>query len=284
MFPRVLFVDLNMKFVPKNCRLLMRMFTLIRFSIFAFITLLVFSCKKQVDVIDSTDYQKARLTELTITLQPGKYITYRVDSTVFTNFGRTTEIHKYLVKHEVSAAITDNLDRPSYLVYTYITDTAATQPWQPNGSYFITVLDDQVEVIEDNLRVIKLHIPVRDGTTWKGNSYLPSHPYSSFGLSIDDNMGDWDFHFDGGLQSSVNMQGQNYNDVYAVQEDDEVDPITGPDDFGSVSFAREMYSKNIGLVYRELTMWEQQPNFTPPNTYDPYRLGFGIKMWMVDHN
>jgi hypothetical protein len=97
-------------------------------------------------------------------------------------------------------------------------------------------------------------------------------------------MGEWDFYFDGGLQSSVAIQGKSYNDVYAIQEDDESDPVTSPADYGSVSFARELYSKNIGLVYRELTMWEQQPNFTPPNTYDPYKIGFGIKMWMVDHN
>lgn len=262
----------------------MRLSLLGRFVPFLLITFLTFSCKKKVEVIDPTDYQKERLTELLIPLQAGKYITYRVDSTVFTNFGRTTEVHKYLVKHVVDAAITDNLDRPSIRMYTYITDSAAVQPWQPNGSYYITVLDDHVEVIEDNLRVIKLHTPVRASNKWKGNSYLGNDPYGSlYSFSNDDNMADWDFYFDGEPQS-VTIQGNTYNDAYAVQEDDESDPVTGPSDYGSVNFAREIYSKNIGLVYRELTMWEQQPNFTPPNTYDPYRIGFGIKMWMVDHN
>lgn len=263
----------------------MRISLLASCTILALVVCGVFSCKKKVEVIDDTDYQKERLTELIMPLQAGKYITYRVDSTVFTNFGRTTEIHKYLVKHVVNAAITDNLDRPSIRVYTYITDTAGTQPWQPNGAYFITVLDDHVEVIEDNLRVIKLHTPVRDGNKWKGNSYLGDDPYGSiYGFSNDDNMGDWEFYFDGGLQSLLTIQGKTYNDVYTVQEEDESDPVTSPSDYGSLNFAKEIYSKNIGLVYRELTMWEQQPNFTPPNTYDPYRIGFGIKMWMVDHN
>jgi hypothetical protein len=72
--------------------------------------------------------------------------------------------------------------------------------------------------------------------------------------------------------------------VYTVLEDDESDPVTGPSDYGSVSLAKEIYSKNIGLVYRELTLWEQQPNYTPPNSYDPYKIGFGIKMWMIAHN
>src|SRR6266576_3654340 len=151
---------------------LMRISLLIQFSIVFFVVFIFVSCGKKTDMIDDTDYQKARLTELTIPLQPGKYITYRVDSTVFTNFGRTTEIHKYQVKHVVDAQITDNLDRPAFRVFRYITDSAGTQPWQPSGSFFITMLDDRVELIEDNLRVIKLHTPVRDGNKWKGNIYL----------------------------------------------------------------------------------------------------------------
>ncbi|HLG39444.1 MAG TPA: hypothetical protein VI461_07240, partial [Chitinophagaceae bacterium] len=51
-----------------------------------------------------------------IPLQTGKYITYRLDSMVFTNFGRNTEIHRYQVKHEIDAELTDNLGRPAWRV------------------------------------------------------------------------------------------------------------------------------------------------------------------------
>ena len=62
-------------------------------------------------------------------LATGKYITYRLDSLVYTNFGRTTEIHKYQVKHQVDAIINDNLGRPSYRVYRFTRDTAGLGPW-----------------------------------------------------------------------------------------------------------------------------------------------------------
>jgi hypothetical protein len=256
-------------------------------SLFAAMGILIFSCNKKADVVDA-DYQKERLTELIMPLEKGKYITYRVDSTVFTSFGRQTEIHSYLIKHVVDTVITDNLGRPGYRVYTYLSDSAGTQPWQPNGSYLITLLDDHVEVTEDNLRVIKIVVPVRDGTKWKGNTYLPEDPYGSeYNFSNDDNMGDWEFYFDGPLQPSLSVQDQTYNDVYTITENDEIDPVVDSSDYGSVSISREMYSKNVGLVFRELTLWEQQPNPSgnPPNiTYDPFKVGFGIKMWMVDHN
>ncbi len=266
----------------------MRIPRLLRYSLFISLLIFVFSCKKKDANFDDTDFQKQRLTELTIPLEKGKYITYRVDSTVFTNFGRTTEVHSYLVKHIVDTLITDNLGRPSYRIFTYLSDTTGTEPWQPNGSYFITVLADRVEVIEDNMRIIKIHVPVRDGNTWKGNTYLAEDPYGAeYNFSNDDNMADWDFFFDGGLQSSVTIQDTTYDNVYTITENNEVDPVLDPSDYGSVNISQEMYSMNIGLVYRELTMWEQQPNPSgnPPNiTYDPYRIGFGIKMWMVDHN
>jgi len=262
-----------------------------RFLVIASGIILIFSCNKKAS-FDTTDFQQQRLFEMLIPLQHGKYITYRVDSMIFTNFGRSTEIHSYLIKHVVDTLITDNLGRPSYRVFTYLSDTTGTAPWQPNGSYFITVLDDRVEVIEDNLRVMKIHIPVREGNSWKGNMYLPEDPYSSeYSFSNDDNMADWNFFFDGPLQSSLTLQDSThtytYNDVYTITEDNEIDPVTDPSDYGSTTIAQEMYSKNIGLVHRELTMWEQQPNPSgnPPNVvYDPYRIGFGIKMWMVDHN
>jgi hypothetical protein len=266
----------------------MRIPLLLRYSFLIFITIFIFSCKKKVENFDDTDYQRQRLTELIMPLEKGRYITYRLDSTVFTNFGRTTEIHSYLVKHVVDTLVTDNLGRPSFRIFTYISDTTGTLPWQPNGSYFITMLDDRVELIEDNMRVIKIHVPVHDGNTWKGNTYLAEDPYGSeYNFSNDDNMADWDFYFDGGLQSSITIQDNTYDNVYTITENDDVDPVTDSSDYGSVSVSREMYSQNVGLVYRELTMWEQQPNPSgnPPNiTYDPYRIGFGIKMWMVDHN
>ena len=103
----------------------MRISLIATFVLFLFMGILIFSCNKKEDIID-TDYQKERLTELIIPLQKGKYITYRVDSTIFTNFGQNTEIHSYLIKHVVDTAITDNLGRPGYRIFTYLSDTTGT--------------------------------------------------------------------------------------------------------------------------------------------------------------
>jgi hypothetical protein len=220
----------------------------------------------------------------------GKYITYRVDSLVFPNFGRAEAIHKYQVKHVIDAQITDNLGRPSYRVFRFIRDSVDltswtdAQAWVPNGSYQITLLPDQLEVIEDNLRFIKLHLPMKEGSTWKGNKYLGNNAYNSlYEFSNDDLMGKWDFYFDN-FSSSFNYRDQLYNDVWTIEGADEIYnyPITDPTAYAARTRVVEKYAKNTGLVYREYEMWEYQPNTT--GTGGPFKTGFGVTMWMVDHN
>ena len=255
----------------------MKIFSYLRLSLAALVIVAFISCNEKEDFTSESiaDYYPTIV---------GKYITYRIDSMVFTNFGRNTEIHKYQVKHQVDALITDNLGRPAYRVYRYIRDTAGTLPWQASGSYFVTVLDDQLEVSEDNLRFIKIHLPIRDGFSWKGNKFLPDNAYGSlFNFSNDDNMEDWDYYFDGNA-SSFSYRGNNYNNVYSVEEADESInvPIVSTSSYAARSRAVEKYAKNIGLVYREYEIWEYQPN--PGGSGGPYKTGFGITMWMIDHN
>jgi hypothetical protein len=242
----------------------------------ASLSFLLYSCdeKEEFTSEEISDYMPA---------VTGKYIIYRLDSLVFTNFGRTTEIHKYQVKHEVDAQITDNLGRPAYRVFWSIRDSAGTLPWQPMGTYSVTVLSDQIEVQEDNLRFIKLHMPVNDGFNWKGNRYMPTEPYSSmFLFSNDNDMDDWDYYYDGGT-TSFTYDGRNYNDVLTVEQIDEAFnvPITSPSSIALRSRSVERYAKDIGLVFRQYELWEYQPYDGPGG---PYKTGFGITMWMIDHN
>ena len=246
------------------------------------LALTLLSCKRQTEEIDSYDYQPERLTEL-LPLQVGKYITYRLDSTVFPNFGRSKEIHSYQEKHVVDAQVTDNLGRPSFRVFRFLRDTAGVKSWASAGSYFITPAGKTIEFIEDNLREIKLSVPVRQDYTWKGNRYLPAEPYGPFyNFSNDDSMVEWDYTFSG-IDGDIVLNGTTVNHVYTVSQVNESInvPITSPSAFASLSFAEDKYAKGIGLVYQELTLWEYQPN---PGGPSPYTTGFGIKRSMIDHN
>src|SRR5689334_3182664 len=93
-------------------------------------------------------------------LQVGKYITYRCDSTVLTQFGADTAKRYYRVRDKVDAEITDALGRKAYRILRTITDSAGKAPYQNNNT-FMAVPDgvDWVENIENNLRFMKLRFP-----------------------------------------------------------------------------------------------------------------------------
>jgi hypothetical protein len=271
-------------FVSENIeKPLMRLLSITRLSILAVLLTTLFSCneKEKFTTEALEDYMP---------LTVGKYITYRLDSLVYTSFGRVTEIHKYQVKHIIDAKITDNQGRVAYRINTFIRDSVntsswtASQPWINSDTYFITPLSDQVEVAdENNFRYIKLHLPIKEGFTWKGNRYLPSQPYEPiYTFSNDDNIGSWDYTYDSFLPT-FSYRGINYSNVYSVEQTDEETnlPITASTSYASKSRSVEKYSKTIGLIYRENELWEYQDI---PGGTGPYKKGFGITMWMIDHN
>ncbi len=215
-------------------------------------------------------------------LQVGKFITYRLDSLVFTQAGRSEEVHYYEEKNVVDAQISDNLGRPAYRVFRYLRDTSRTQPWRTAGSYFITPLTNSAEVIEDNMRVIKLLAPIAAGKTWKGNRFLPSEPFGTkFNFSNDDAMGDWDFVTESTQDTEI-FGGELLTDVVTVTSIDESlnAPVRDAGSYGARSFSTEKFAEGIGSVYQEFIMWEYQPN----SGGTPYKIGFGIKRSMIDHN
>ncbi len=239
---------------------------------------LIIGCKRQTE-----DYQTEALSEY-LPLQVGKYITYKLDSTVFTNFGRNTERHVYQEKDIVDAKLPDALGRPSYRIFRFLRDSAGTQPWKPAGSYFITPLEKTVELMEDNLRFVKLALPITQDFTWKGNEFLPDEPYSAlYSFNNDFDISTWDYMYSSLDQTEV-INGKTLNNVLTVDGIDDVFnyPITDPSGFAYVNRLQDKYAKGIGLIYQEQTMWEYQPNTGGQG--GGFKIGFGVKRSMIDHN
>jgi hypothetical protein len=155
-----------------------------------FILLVLFytACTTKTEV-----FQSESLSDF-IQLQPGKFIIYRLDSTVYTENGRNEEIHSYQEKDIVDAEIVDGSGRKSYRIFRFIRNLSGSGPWQPVSTYFITPGNSTLELVEDNLRIVQLSTPFTEGTTWKGNQYLGLEPYRSAYDFLNDNyIKDWNF-------------------------------------------------------------------------------------------
>ena len=116
----------------------------------------------------SDDFQSDALADYQ-NLQVGKYITYKLDSTVKIPLNDTGfTIHSYQAKDVVQQAVTDNMGRPSWSVVRYLRNASSTNEadWQPSLTYLITPSREKTEVVEYNLRYIKMVLPVAEDVTW----------------------------------------------------------------------------------------------------------------------
>lgn len=234
---------------------------------------IVISCNK------TEKYNSAELSEY-MNLQVGKFVRYQLDSTLYVNFGQKDTVVKYQAKEVVEAAITDNLGRPSFRVVRYLSDTTGTAPWVPSTTIMITPLRETVELIENNFRYQKLKLPIQENFNWKGNSYISVE-------STDPNwefryLDDWDYMYES-VGEPFTVWGNKVvdNSITVNQRDEIIGFPSDPSAYSEQTISKEVYGLGIGMIYRNFLHWVYQP----PNGGNPgYKVGYGIKMTMIDHN
>lgn len=210
-------------------------------------------------------------------LEVGKYIRYRCDSTVFVNFGTKDTVKSYQVKDVVDALITDNSNRPTYRIIRYLNDTAASGTWTPISTYTVTPTNATIELVENNLRFVKLKLPIADGVTWGGNNYIQTTSESSTVQYLKG----WDYVYDKFEQAFTVWNNLNIpNTVTVNQRDETLGTPTDANFYSERNFSKEVFGKGIGLIYKEFLHWEYQP----PSSSNHGYTGYGIKLTMIDHN
>jgi hypothetical protein len=232
------------------------------------------ACKKQTE-----EFSTASVSDY-MPLQTGKYIIYQLDSFRYAPQTLRPLTISYQVKFEVDALITDNLGRPAYRIYRYIR-SAPADPWVTDDTYLAVNTGNALEFVENNLRFIKLKLPVTQDYTWKGNSFInTTSDTAAFNFRYLDS---WDYTYDS-LDAPLTLGSLNVDSTVKVAQRDEV--IGNPGDPGSyteINYGVEYYAKGIGLVYKRILHSEYQP---PTNGYDGYYTDAtkGATFTMIEHN
>jgi hypothetical protein len=239
------------------------------YYILSFLIITIFSCNKSNPLVTDTpaDYYP---------MQVGNYIIYRMDSLKYFNVGSQDSIISYHAKEVVDDTITDNLGRLSYRVIRYLSDTNEIAAWTPSIAYMVTPLPGSVEVVENNLRFIKMVTPVQDGFNWLGNSYIDTKSDTSPVPYMDG----WNYTYSNTGKPFNVLMGTVPISVIV----NEANSVTGLGDgsYTQTVFSEEVYCKNIGLIYKSfLYSVYQSPNVEYPSGAT---IGYGLTFNMVSHN
>lgn len=210
-------------------------------------------------------------------LKVGKVFYYRLDSTVLTNFNQNLTTKSYHAKDSVDAEFLDNEGRKTFRMYRYLRDTLNIKPWQYTTTYIVTFNVNKIEVLENNLRFVVLTNLPTETNSWKGTQYINTIAPSPFAYFYD-----WNFQYQNIAQPFFVKKGM-ISDTYTVFQQDETLPNLpfNSNNYQERSFSKEVYAKNIGLIYKEFLRWVYQPP-TAINKY--YQEGsYGIKLSLIDY-
>jgi len=228
-----------------------------------------------------------------LNLVSGKYIIYQLDSLVKSATNDTAfETHSYQAKDVMDTIVLDGTNRPSWRVYRYLRALNSTNEadWTASDTYLVTPTSANLEVVENNLRYLKLAAPLSTGETWMGNRYIAATPGSeleylqAWQYSITDINNSF-APFETPIDSCITILQTDEGSGYA----DDRNPVSVDLD-GYRTYSIEVYAKHIGLVYKNLVYWTFQKRSVDNagNPSNPYpngnKEGGGIRLRMISHN
>jgi len=209
-------------------------------------------------------------------IKRGRAITYRLDSTSYTGVNNAKSVKSYFIRDVFDSSITDNLGKTTYIFKRSIRGKLDTTKWDILLTYRVSIDSSKLYITENNLRFINLVSPIREGLTWKGNRFINTNENS--GLSFYEN---WDYTY-GKPNDPLNINNIPFASTLTVLQKN--DTIGNPNDrklYSSILFSKEVFAKEIGLVYKEFIKetW-QPPNSNNPNGYFE-KDSYGIKLTIV---
>ncbi len=213
-------------------------------------------------------------------LETGRSITYRLDSTVPARFGADTLVRSYEVKYLVDQKIKDGENRDAYRIYRQLRPLNSTAPFNTDHTFTATPVGEQQMLwMENNLRFSKLYFPIREGFSWKGNSYISS---GSENLEYYDG---WDYVYEN-VGAAITLNGKTFNNTITVHHIDEISPPGpfNPEIIKIIKYSKEIYAKDVGMIYRNTAILEWQPKSPSGQPGFWTDNSFRIILSIIDHD
>lgn len=217
-------------------------------SVCIFVALLmiisIYACKKENKEVPATRYYYQYYP-----LKVGDYRIYSVDSIPFKEGPTAADTVHFQLKELVQSTYKDASGEQMYRVEVYRRpDEIAT--WQMVHVYATGLPQYYADVIDNNIRIVKLEFPVTEGHSWNANRFNTTDSARFLASKYVQ------------AHKPYTAGGKTYDSVAVVE-------IKNENDFVTKSYQAECYATNYGLVYSvtdELDI--QHPNPADSSTLD----------------
>jgi hypothetical protein len=229
------------------------------------------SCKKDRVVVNGNG---GDLYQSFMPLEIGKYTIYDVDSSIWDDAKCLKYTRKYQHQYLVADTFRDGQKRLSYVI-NVLTRKSATDKFVVDDVIYYTPGAEQLEIVQKNVRFMRLVNPVIEGKQWNGNILVPSEDKDY------DYLKNWKYTYKNVLKP-YNNGAINFEKTLTVNEVDTIlnNPETKPDAYASLLQSKTVYAFRVGMIYHEYAYWIYDPIPGAQNC----RKGVGVVLKAIEYN
>lgn len=180
------------------------------------------ACKTNGDDMDVPNYEDGSKY---YPLDSGMVRLYLVDSIAFDDNAGTIDTFRFVLEEEIIGNIYGQFQEPHVVIKRSV-KKEMSQIWEPRASLFVLRTPNNLQVVEENNRYVKLVFPLGNTNTWNGNMFNNLGRRNYLLQSKDVN------YFNGPIYFYECAQIQEANIKNAIEE----------------VFVRSVYAANIGLA------------------------------------
>jgi hypothetical protein len=158
---------------------------------------------------------------------------YNVYDVTEINIDAPSEVYdtlQYQLKEMIGGAYNDDLGNKAYLLLRY-KRTDSTENWKISDVWSVQFVDFKLFVTEENIKYVKLHFPLSLNLTWNGNAF---NTLDDLTYEVTE------------LDQAKFIQSQILDSCVLITQEADSSLI-------HKNFAVEIYAKDMGLVYKEIT-------------------------------
>ncbi|MFK7807308.1 MAG: hypothetical protein AB8F74_05830 [Saprospiraceae bacterium] len=237
------------------------------------VVLLAFSCKDEQTLEDfeidfGYDY---------FPLEIGSDITYKVDSIIYDPNESGVDIlnNTVYIREMVVDTFRDEIGRLSHRIERFERPNVDTT-WALTDVWSAVRTAEKAERFEENLRFIKMVFPVDDGDLWNGTTHLdPTVTYPVAGEQIE--------IFKSWRSEVISADEQEPIGDFIFDQVTTIE-IANEENLLEKRFGIEKYAEGIGLVYKELEVYNTQQIESEETPWEEKtERGFRVVMTVVDY-
>ena len=238
------------------------------YILFIGIFLIMYSCGDNVtEELDDSIYGYEYLP-----LDVGFTWEYQVDSILIIQGGNSNIISSSFVQEKVVELISEESSSKTYRLERSIRSDQDSN-WKLRDVWQISKDDTKVIKTEENLRFIKLVFPAVKGVKWDGNTFFDASKLFDVASNEVAIYQDWNYKVEE-VEIEKTYNDILYSDVLRLSHVDEESLI-------SRRFSEEYYAKDVGLVYREMEIYDSQNGDTSLSWLERAEKGFKLNQTLL---